>query len=157
VSVLRFVLREATAADAEAVADVFIASRRRHVACAPLAHGEADVRRWIAQQLLPGGGVCVACDADSGRVLGFSAVSQAEGVGWIDQLYLEPGLVGRGIGTRLLERALRGLARPVRLYTFQANTGARRFYERHGFVVIALGDGSGNEEGCPDALYERVR
>ena len=29
-----------------------------------------------------------------------------------------------------------------------------RFYERHDFRILELGDGSGNEEGCPDVLYE---
>lgn len=43
----------------------------------------------------------------------------------------------------------------VRLYTFQANQGARRFHERHGFRVVGFGDGSGNEEGVPDPLYEQ--
>jgi ribosomal protein S18 acetylase RimI-like enzyme len=41
----------------------------------------------------------------------------------------------------------------LELYTFQVNDRARRFYERHGFVVAMLGDGSGNEEGQPDVLY----
>ncbi len=36
---------------------------------------------------------------------------------------------------------------------FQQNTGARRFYERHGFTLVAEGDGSGNEENLPDARY----
>ncbi len=43
---------------------------------------------------------------------------------------------------------------PVRLYTFQENHRARSFYERHGFKVIELTDGSANEERCPDVLYE---
>jgi putative addiction module component (TIGR02574 family) len=42
----------------------------------------------------------------------------------------------------------------VRLYTFQANTRARSFWERHGFKAIAYSDGSTNEERCPDVLYE---
>jgi hypothetical protein len=46
------------------------------------------------------------------------------------------------------------LAPPIRLYTFQANAGARRFYERHGFVPIEFTDGQANEERCPDVLYE---
>lgn len=54
--------------------------------------------------------------------------------------------VGRGIGTLLMERAKAQLGSPVRLYTFQANAGARRFYERHGFRAITPGDGSGNEK-----------
>jgi ribosomal protein S18 acetylase RimI-like enzyme len=44
----------------------------------------------------------------------------------------------------------------VRLYTFQENTGARRFYERHGFKAVKLTDGHDNEENCPDVLYERI-
>lgn len=37
-------------------------------------------------------------------------------------------------------------------WTFAANAGARRFYERHGFVAIAVTDGD-NEEGAPDVRY----
>ena len=40
------------------------------------------------------------------------------------------------------------------VYTFQANAGARRFYERHGFVPVEFTDGQANEERCPDVLYE---
>ena len=36
----------------------------------------------------------------------------------------------------------------------QQNTAARMFYERHGFRVVSLSDGSNNEERCPDVLYE---
>jgi GNAT superfamily N-acetyltransferase len=82
------------------------------------------------------------------------ADSQSGGIGWIEYLYLRPSAVGRGIGSRLLEQAKSVLGSPIRLYTFQANHGARRFYERHGFHVVAFGDGSDNEERCPDVLYE---
>ena len=41
----------------------------------------------------------------------------------------------------------------IKLHCFQANTGARRLYERHGFRAEAFGDGSANEEGLPDILY----
>ena len=82
------------------------------------------------------------------------AVSKTADCGWIDQLYLLPGWVGHGIGTRLLELARRELPSPIRLYTFQCNDRARRFYERRGFEAISFGDGSGNEEKCPDVLYE---
>ena len=60
--------------------------------------------------------------------------------------YLLPEWVDGGIGSRLLDLALRELPPPVRLYTFQCNERARRFYERRGFEAIAFGDGSGNEE-----------
>jgi GNAT superfamily N-acetyltransferase len=143
-------LRAADPADAEAAATLLIASRRQHLPYAPLAHGEADVRRWVREQLLPAGGVTLAEDAAG--LAGLLAVSQAGGGGWIDQLYLRPGATGRGLGTRLLQHALATLPRPVQLHTFQANAGARRFYERHGFAAVAFGDGSGNEERCPDVL-----
>ena len=65
--------------------------------------------------------------------------------------------MGRGLGARFVERAKAELGSPIRLYTFHSNTKARRFYERHGFRIIQLGDGSGNEERCPDVLYEYVQ
>ncbi|MFC3148901.1 GNAT family N-acetyltransferase [Piscinibacterium candidicorallinum] len=151
-------IRNATPADSDAIADIYLASRRTHVAFAPLAHPDYDVRLWIATVLLPAGGARVA--VAHGRVLGFCATSietPAPGgaaQAWIDHLYLDPDVVGQGIGSALLAAALRDLPRPVRLYTFAQNTGARRFYERHDFVAIEFGDGSGNEEGCPDVLYE---
>lgn len=145
-------LRPATPADAGAVADVYLASRRTFVAFAPLAHTEEEVRGWIASYLIPSGGVIVA-EAD-GVVVGMMALSREGEIGWIDQLYLHPSVVGLGIGTRLLERAKAELGPPIRLYTFQANAGARRFYERHSFRPIAFSDGSSNEEKCPDVLYE---
>jgi GNAT superfamily N-acetyltransferase len=146
-------LRPAIPGDASAIAEVYLASRRVFLPFAPLAHPEPEVRAWIRAVLVPGGGVSVA--VVDGTVAGLLAVSRdVEGIGWIDQLYLAPGTTGRGVGTRLLARALEALPRPVRLYTFQANAGARRFYERHGFAAVAFGDGTGNEEGVPDVLYE---
>ena len=41
----------------------------------------------------------------------------------------------------------------LQLWAFQSNTGARRFYERHGFVEVRRTDGRDNEEGAPDVLY----
>ncbi len=46
---------------------------------------------------------------------------------------------------------------PLRLYTFQPHTRARKFYEHHGFVAIEFTDGRSNEEGVPDVLYELGR
>ena len=44
----------------------------------------------------------------------------------------------------------------VNLWTFQRNTGARRFYERNGFIAVELTDGASNEEREPDVRYTRV-
>jgi GNAT superfamily N-acetyltransferase len=145
-------LRKARLDDAEAVADVYLRSRKELVACAPLAHSDADVRDWIRQRLIPSGRVTVAVIGDD--IVGLLAVSKGTDCSWIDQLYLLPAWVGRGIGTNLLEFARRELSPPIRVYTFQGNHRARDFYERRGFQPVAFGDGSDNEENCPDILYE---
>lgn len=82
------------------------------------------------------------------------AVSRDGRIGWVDHLYLIPAVVGRGVGTLFIERAKETLGSPIRLHTFQANAGARRFYERHGFRLVELTDGAGNMEREPDARYE---
>lgn len=151
-------IRSAVAADAPALADLYLAARRTHLAFAPLAHDEADVRRWIAQVLLPAGATWLIEEeggGEGGQALGLLSHSvDNAGMTWIDQLYLRPDRVGEGLGARLLAHALARLPRPLRLHTFEANLGARRFYERHGFAVIAHSDGSDNEERCPDLLME---
>jgi len=149
---MKVTLRAATASDAEQVAEVLLSSRCAFLPYAPLTHRDEEVSSWIRDVLIPGGGVTVATEVTS--VLGILATASETGVSWINQLYVRPGHVGRGIGSRLLEHALGSLSAPVRLYTFQANAGARRFYERHGFKSIACTDGSANEERCPDVLYE---
>ena len=138
--------------DAEALASVYLRSRRELVACAPLAHSDEEIRAWIRERLIPAGRTTVALAG--GEVVGLLAVSSEPEGSWIDQLYLLPERIGEGIGTVLLERALAELAPPIRLYTFQANARARRFYEARGFEAIAFGDGSQNEERCPGVLYE---
>lgn len=146
------VIRKATSADAEAVADVYLASRKTFLPFAPLAHSAAEVREWVADVLIPSGGVTVATIANG--AIGMMALSRDGQLDWIEQLYLHPSAVGRGIGTQLLERAMQELGPRIRLYTFQANTPSRRFYERHGFRSVAFSDGHMNEERCPDVLYE---
>lgn len=143
-------LRAAATADAAGVADVYLASHKRFLPFAPLVHSDTEVRRWVADHLIPSAGVTVAYR--DGRVVGMMAVSRDAEAGWIDQLYVDPASVAHGIGTRLVERAKRELDAPIRLYTCQANEDALRFYERHGFRTLAFGDG--NEEGCPDVLCE---
>jgi ribosomal protein S18 acetylase RimI-like enzyme len=144
--------RLATLGDADAVADVYLRSRKELVACAPLAHSDDSVRGWVRRRLIPAGRTTVA--VVDGQIVGLIAVASASDGSWIEQLYLHPAWIGRGIGTQLLGRARAELSPPIRLYTFQGNQRARDFYERRGFRAVRFSDGSGNEEKCPDVLYE---
>jgi ribosomal protein S18 acetylase RimI-like enzyme len=145
-------LREAAALDASAIAQVLIEAREAFMAYAPSPHPPAAVKAWVRDTLLPSGNVRVALVG--GEVVGFMALSTDARSSWVDQLYVAPAYVNQGIGAQLLGQALASLVRPVRLYTWASNSGSRRFYERHGFEAIAFGDGSANEEKCPDVLYE---
>jgi GNAT superfamily N-acetyltransferase len=90
-----------------------------------------------------------------GRIVGFMAVERSETNGWetLERLYVEPGEQGGGIGTALLDKAKELRPRGLHLWVFQKNEGARRFYERQGFSLVKLTDGSANMEREPDALY----
>lgn len=149
---MKLTVRPAILDDAAAVAEVLCDSRRVHVPYAPMAHTDDDVRGWIAEVLIPGGGVHVA--ETEHQVVGMLAFSRDREGGWIDQLYVRPGHTGHRVGAQLLRVAHERLDPPVRLFTFQANAGARRFYERHGYRALKSSDGADNEERCPDVLYE---
>lgn len=149
-------LRAARAADADAVTAVLRVSRQVLMPFAPSAHTDEENTQWVAQDLIPGGGVTVAEHA--GQVVGVLATSSEAEAHWIDQLYVHPSQTAVGVGSALLRHALKHLVKPalpVRLHTFQANHHARAFYEKQGFRAVAFSDGQGNEEKCPDVLYER--
>ena len=71
----------------------------------------------------------------------------------LEHLYVEPSAQGRGIGARLLAHAKARRPDGLELWVFQRNEGARRFYERAGFVLVFTTDGADNEEREPDARY----
>ena len=138
--------------DAPRVAELLIASRKAFLPFAPSVHSEEEIHHWVGNTLIPGGHVTVAL-AES-VIVGALAVSMQDEVTWVDQLYIQPGHVGQGIGATLLALVVAAASGPIRLHTFQQHKRARRFYERQGFVAIEFTDGSGNEEKCPDVRYE---
>jgi GNAT superfamily N-acetyltransferase len=140
-------IRMARPNDAPGVADVYLAAFHSTYDFA-LAHSDEQVRDWLTNEVVPRMETWVA-EAD-GHVIAMMVLADA----WLEQLYVDPAWHNRGIGGRLVELAKSRQPGGMNLYTFQVNDRARRFYERHGFVVAALGDGTTNEEHQPDVRYE---
>ena len=145
-------LRPAVAADAPRVAALLIAARAAFMPYAPSPHSEDDIRTWVSRTLFTNSRVIVA-EIDA-MIVGVAATEVDQEASWITQMAVDPARVGQGIGAALLAHVLNALPRPIRLYTFQQNERARRFYERHHFAPIKFSDGRDNEEKCPDVLYE---
>jgi GNAT superfamily N-acetyltransferase len=140
-------IRRATASDGGGIGDVWLTSWRATFDFPP-AHPDDDVRRWLAEELLTRTETWVAVEP-RGRVVALIALGEAT----VEQLYVAPDWFGRGVGGRLLDLARTRRPHGLELFCFQINRRARAFYEHRGFVPIAYGDGSGNDEHQPDVLY----
>lgn len=149
------VLRAARANDAGDCALVYLRSREFALPEVPCIHDESEVRRWMADEVIGHADVTVA-EVD-GLVVGLMVlVAGRVRTAWIEQLYLDPAWMGRGLGRRMIERAVERAPGGLQLWTFAANAGARRFFEREGFVAAEFTDGEGNEERAPDVRYQRA-
>jgi ribosomal protein S18 acetylase RimI-like enzyme len=117
---------------------------------------DEDVER-IAEMIRKHDEVWVA--ADEGRLLGFLAIEHSTNLEApvLERLYVQPSDQSRGVGSALLDQAKALRPQQIYLWVFQKNTGAIRFYERHGFHLVKLTDGAENMEREPDALYEWQR
>lgn len=125
-------------------------------------HGFLDETAWIPNlhtgaetvsfcgKMIDRGWVTVAGYRD--RVDGFIARDGSE----INALYIAPEARGTGLGQALLWAAQEAAQR-LELRTFEANLGAQRFYERHGFRETRRTDGAGNDENLPDIHYLWVK
>jgi ribosomal protein S18 acetylase RimI-like enzyme len=96
-------------------------------------HPIEEQERHLLDRVVPNHSVRVAFTAE--EMVGFVAASPAT----ISQLYVRKGFHRRGIGSRLVEWAKAQSGGSLWLYTFARNSGARAFYERHGFVAAAFG------------------
>lgn len=86
--------------------------------------------------------------AESLEILGMMARKGDE----LDKLYVEPSEQRRGIGSLLLDKAKADSPSGIKLYTHQANSKARAFYEARGFQATTFGV-SPAPESEPDVSY----
>jgi GNAT superfamily N-acetyltransferase len=140
------VLRHATVADADAVAEVFIAARDQQTYL-PAVHTHDEHRQFVRDVVLADYEVWVA--EDEGRIEGMAALAGDE----LAHLDVHPRAQNRGIGTTLLEKTKELRPNGFFLWTHQPNTGACRLYERNGLVAAEYTDGATNEEKTPDVRY----
>src|SRR3954469_8424743 len=121
------------AAEADTVTALFIEARRVALPKLRLLRTEAETYEWMREVVFPRRSIRIA--EQDGDIVGFAARDGA----WLEHLYVKGGCTGLGIGSRLLYVVINEakLVTPVlRLYAFQCNEAARRFYERHGFTAV---------------------
>jgi GNAT superfamily N-acetyltransferase len=138
-------IRRAGATDAVETAALFSAALKS-MAFFPKLHSDEEDRIFV-RRFIESSETWIALE--DGRIAGLACLDGD----WLMHLYVEPARHNRGIGTALLERAKRQRPNGFQLWTFQANAGARRFYERHGCIAAELTDGRRNEEQLPDVRY----
>lgn len=138
-------IRRAVPDDSLETAAVFSAALKS-MSFFPKLHSDAEDRQFIAGYIERAETFLALED---GRIVGLACIDGD----WLAHLYVHPDCHSRGIGTALLDHVK--VCRPggFQLWTFQANAGARRFYERHGCMAAEFTDGDGNEEKLPDIRY----
>ena len=109
----------------------------------PRVHAAEDVVRHYRDVVFKTRRVLVAGTPPEGYI----ALDDA---GFVTSLFVASK--GKGIGKALLDHA-KAQASMLKLWTFVANVGARRFYEREGFTEIDRSSGD-NEEGLADVLLK---
>jgi len=112
-------------------------------------HPIEEQERYLLDVLVPTTAIRIA--TLEGKLAGFVAAKPLS----VAQLYVKRGLHRRGIGTRLLEWAKEQSAGSLWLYTFARNSVAQRFYEKHGFRIVARGHEPNWK--LDDVRYEWVR
>ncbi|MFM1844914.1 MAG: hypothetical protein RI917_232 [Actinomycetota bacterium] len=142
-------LELALSRDGDEIAALYLEARKHALGAIPPVFGTDErVLEWLSSRVRKGEECWVTRDDR-----GVSAFMLLE-PGWLDQLYVRVDRIGQGLGAQLVEKAKEIMPNGIRLWTFQSNRSAHRFYERQGFVVIEQTDGSNNEEKSPDVCYE---
>jgi GNAT superfamily N-acetyltransferase len=138
-------LRSATIADALAVAELWLRSRRASATIPPAAHTDDEVRAWFRDVVLPSQEVWLTT---YGPELTAMMVIDGE---WLEHLYVAPEHSRQGCGSRLV-RLAQSNRTELALWTFEANLSARAFYEKHGFRSTGA-PSNNNEERAPAVCY----
>jgi L-amino acid N-acyltransferase YncA len=145
-------IRRARPDESDSAAELMWAVREQSLASGSIPEGVHpldDMRRWMRDAVFAHQEVWFA-ESAAGSIVALMALRQPD---WLEHLYIDASATGRGLGARMLEVARSELdGDQIQLWTFQSNVGARRFYERQGFVAVQTTEGD-NEEQAPDVRY----
>ncbi|SNR63276.1 GNAT family N-acetyltransferase [Puniceibacterium sediminis] len=143
---MNFLLRPARSTDAGSLAAMMTAAVAENPWKPRLHTGAEDIA--FVGHMIDRGWVTVAEDLEEQRPLGFLAQDGAE----VNALFVALSARNKGVGRALLDNA-KTTSDTLTLWTFEANTGAQRFYRREGFTEVRRTDGRDNDEGLPDVLF----
>ena len=141
------ILRRALLADMPALGRLHYHTVRTSLPFVPEVHPAHEVEGYFSGPFFAKAEFWLAED-EAGEAIGYVAFRPD----FVEHLFIRPSSQGQGVGLALLNKAKAG-AFELSLWTFQQNLRARRFYEKHGFVVAVETDGHDNEEKLPDVLY----
>ena len=111
----------------------------------PLVHNveeRADYGRWLLEHTR------VTMIHNSSGVVGFLALEKHI----IQALYIKKDFQGFGFGQAAIKFAQKQF-KELRLWVFQSNIGAQKFYQRLGFQIVEKSDGEDNDYRLPDVFY----
>lgn len=98
-------------------------------------HPLSEQLRYLEEKVVPENNVLVVLEEATSAVIGFMASTPDN----ILQLYVHVSHQNNGLGSMLVNIAKQRSRGRLRLFTFEANKNAQRFYESHGFKVVARG------------------
>ena len=111
----------------------------------PLVHNveeRADYGRWLLKR------TSVTMIHNSSGVVGFLALEKHI----IQALYIKKDFQRFGFGQAAIKFAQKQF-KELRLWVFQSNIGAQKFYQRLGFQIVEKSDGEDNDYRLPDIFY----
>lgn len=111
-------------------------------------HSLEEQLQYLEKKVIPENRVLVVMEKDTSAVIGFLASTPES----ISQLYVHVNHQHKGIGSMLVNLAKQHSRGQLRLFTFDTNKGAQRFYEQRGFKVV--GRGFEKEWQLEDIEYE---
>jgi GNAT superfamily N-acetyltransferase len=123
-------IRPAEAGDVERLREITVAAK------AHWGHDLAWVKQWVAvgdfAGVAVGRGEAWLAEVD-GTIAGWSALQLGDEIAWLEDLWVDPAYMGRGVGRRLfVEAAARARTAGKPRLEWEADLDAVGFYERMG-------------------------